>query len=69
MRIEFTIFENSRNWSATAHQINSDILLRNVLVQGQVSDFDIGFTYDERQARGEIINRYQQVIGDFEVSF
>ena len=68
MRIEFNIFESNKNWSATVHQINSDILLKNVLVKGQVSDFNVSFTYDESQRCGKIFNIQQQVIGDFEVS-
>lgn len=69
MRIEFNIFENSNNWTSTAHQINSDILLRNVFMKGQVSDLNVSFTYDETEHCGKIINARHQVIGDFEVSF
>ncbi|KII79666.1 hypothetical protein [Vibrio renipiscarius] len=68
MRIEFNIFENSNNWISTAHQINGDILLRNVLMKGQVSDLNVSFTYDETAHCGKIMNNHHQIIGDFEVS-
>ena len=68
MRIEFNIFESNKSWTARTHQINSDILLKNVLVKGQMTDFNVSFTYDEAQHCGQIINGQQQVIGSFEVS-
>lgn len=69
MRIEFNIFENNTKWSALTHQINSDILLRNVLVKGQVSDLDLEFSYNENTQEGTICNTNNQVIGDFFVDF
>ncbi|MGF1908272.1 hypothetical protein L4C38_02400 [Vibrio kasasachensis] len=69
MRIEFKIFAGNKNWSAISHQINSDILIRNVLAKGQVSDINLSFTYDEIAQHGEIINTQNEVIGDFEVIF
>lgn len=69
MRIEFNIFASNKSWSATSHQINSDILIRNVLAKGQVSDINLSFTYDEVEQQGQIINNHNQVIGGFQVTF
>ncbi|MBD1557731.1 hypothetical protein HC752_12385 [Vibrio sp. S9_S30] len=69
MRIEFNIFKSNLQWGVTTHQINSDILLRNVLTKGNVSDLNLQFSYDEHTSRGTIANTSNQIIGDFLVYF
>ena len=69
MRIEFNIVKSNTQWGVTTHQMNSDILLRNVLTKGKVSDLNLQFSYDEHTSKGTIANSSNQIIGDFLVSF
>ncbi|MCW8336042.1 hypothetical protein [Vibrio paucivorans] len=69
MNIDFTIFKSNTQWSARAHQLNSDFLLRNVLTHGHVADLNLQFAYDESTHTGLITNLDNQVIGDFTVRF
>ncbi len=69
MRINFNIFKGNIQWGVSTHQINSDILQRSVLTKGNVSDFNLRFSYDELTSKGTIANASHQIIGDFCVHF
>ncbi len=69
MRINFNIFKGNIQWGVSTHQINSDILQRNVLTQGNVSDLNLQFSYNESISKGTITNANNQVIGVFIVNF
>ena len=69
MKVNFTIFKNNVSWDALIHQLNSDVLLRNILMKGELDSFDIDFSYCEETDKGSITNSNNQPIGDFSISF
>ena len=69
MKVNFTIFKNNVSWDALIHQLNSDVLLRDILMKGELDSFDIDFSYCEETAQGSITNSYNQPIGNFLISF
>lgn len=69
MKVNFTIFKNNVSWDALIHQLNSDVLLRNILMKGELDSFDIDFSYCEETGQGSITNSYNQPIGNFLISF
>ncbi|MFA0439750.1 hypothetical protein BCU70_10725 [Vibrio sp. 10N.286.49.C2] len=68
MIVNFTLLENQCSWSATIHQLNGDILLRHLLLKGQVNTMAIDFSYCEDTQQGTIINNYNELIGSFSIS-
>ncbi|MUI52948.1 hypothetical protein [Aliivibrio fischeri] len=69
MKVNFTIFKNNMSWDALIHQLNSDVLLRNLLMKGQLDSLDVDFSYCEETGEGSITNSDNQTIGNFMVSF
>ncbi|CED57874.1 MULTISPECIES: hypothetical protein [Aliivibrio] len=69
MKVNFTIFKNNVSWNALIHQLNSDVLLRNVLMKGNLDSFDIGFSYCEETGEGNITNSNNQAIGNFSIAY
>ncbi|KLU80639.1 hypothetical protein [Aliivibrio fischeri] len=69
MKVNFTIFKNNMSWDALIHQLNSDVLLRNLLMKGQLDSLDVDFSYCEETGEGSITNSHNQTIGNFIVSF
>lgn len=69
MKVNFTIFKNNMSWDAFVHQLNSDVLLRNLLMKGQLDSLDVDFSYSEETGEGRITNSHNQLIGHFMVSF
>ncbi|MGL4476071.1 MAG: hypothetical protein ACRCT7_16705 [Shewanella sp.] len=65
MRVSFNIFKNNISWDALIHQLNGDVLLRHVLVKGNVEDRDIDFIYCDETCQGQIINGDNELIGHF----
>ena len=41
MIVNFTIIKNETSWNASIHQLNSDVLLRHIRMNGSVTDFDL----------------------------
>ncbi|MGF1723363.1 hypothetical protein [Photobacterium nomapromontoriensis] len=69
MVVNFNIFKNAVSWNAIIHQLNGDILLRHVLMKGNVDNLDINFSYCEESGEGKITNSDDTLIGNFLVSF
>ncbi|GIU24472.1 hypothetical protein [Shewanella sp. MBTL60-007] len=69
MRVNFNIYKDNISWDAFIHQLNSDVLLRHVLVKGNVVDRNIDFSYCDETRQGKIINSDNQLIGSFSTSF
>ncbi|MGS0682596.1 hypothetical protein ACVBIL_15710 [Shewanella sp. 125m-7] len=65
MRVNFNIFKDNISWNALIHQLNGDVLLRHVLVKGNVVDRNIDFIYCDETCQGKIINGHNQLIGNF----
>jgi hypothetical protein len=57
------------SWDAPIHQLNSDILLRHIRLNGNVDSVDIELSYCEQTSEGDITNRNNQLIGNFSISF
>ena len=69
MNVSFTIFKDNVSWDAPIHQLNSDVLLRNVLIKGNLNTFDIQFSYCEETGEGSITNSDNHSIGNFSISY
>lgn len=69
MIVNFNIFKGAVSWNALIHQLNGDILLRHVLMNGNVDNIDIDFSYCEESCEGNITNSDDQIIGNFSISF
>ncbi|PMN95275.1 hypothetical protein [Enterovibrio norvegicus] len=69
MIVNFNMLKDSISWNASIHQLNSDVLLRHVLVTGNVSERGIHFSYCEKTCKGNITNSEDQVIGTFTTFF
>ncbi|PSW62985.1 hypothetical protein C0W54_05600 [Photobacterium kishitanii] len=67
MLVSFNLFKNKLQWHATLHQLNSDVLLRHVLIQGDVDDINISFSYCEDLEKGMIKNNENESIGYFQL--
>ncbi len=68
MVVNFNILKGNVSWNATVHQLNSDILLRHVLMKGNVANVNIEFSYCEKTCEGDIINEDNQLIGNFSIT-
>ncbi|MEC6799108.1 MULTISPECIES: hypothetical protein [Photobacterium] len=69
MIVNFNLVKNQRTWSANIHQLNSDVLKRHVLINGNVDNLDISFSYCEKTSAGNITNSSNKVIGNFYISY
>lgn len=69
MIVNFNIFKDKVSWNTLIHQLNGDVLLRHVLVKGNVGNMNLKFSYCEKLCEGNIINGDNQVIGNFSISF
>ncbi len=67
MIVNFTLYKEEKSWSSRIHQLNDDVLLRHVHLQGKVAQRDIDFSYCERSHSGNILDSENQVIGHFNV--
>lgn len=68
MIVIFNILRGNVSWSALIHQLNGDVLLRHVLMKGNVDDLNVEFSYCEKTCEGNIINSDNQIIGNFSIS-
>ncbi|MDX1304024.1 hypothetical protein [Photobacterium sp.] len=69
MIVNFNILKGNISWDALIHQLNSDVLLRHILMKGNVDNMDIKLSYCEKTCEGNIINNGNQLIGNFSISF
>lgn len=69
MKVSFNILKGDISWQSSIHQLNSDVLLRHVRVNGNVGDPDMEFSYCEKKHQGDILNSASQLIGTFHISF
>ncbi|MGF1692724.1 hypothetical protein [Photobacterium kagoshimensis] len=69
MTVNFNIFNGNISWSALIHQLNSDILLRHILMKGNVGTIDLKLSYCEETGKGNIINKDNQLVGNFSTYF
>jgi len=69
MRVNFNIFKGETSWNALIHQLNGDVLLRHVLMNGDVDNMNVNFSYCDETCEGNIINGENQLIGNFSISF
>lgn len=67
MKITFNLFKDNLSWNGIIHQLNCDILMRHVLVNGNVDDMNMTFSYCETTLTGSITDQHDCVIGDFSV--
>lgn len=68
MIVNFTIIKNETSWNASIHQLNSDVLLRHIRMNGSVTDFDLELSYCEMTNKGSITDSHQNTIGNFSIS-
>ncbi|WED29769.1 hypothetical protein L3V77_20380 [Vibrio sp. DW001] len=69
MIVSFTMLKGEISWDAPIHQLNSDILLRHIRLNGNVDSIDIELSYCEQTCEGDITNSNNQLIGNFSISF
>ncbi|UGA56582.1 hypothetical protein [Vibrio sp. VB16] len=69
MIVSFTMLKDEISWDAPIHQLNSDILLRHIRLNGNVDSIDIELSYCEKTCEGDITNSNNQLIGNFSISF
>ncbi|MFC1233623.1 hypothetical protein [Vibrio sp. F74] len=69
MIVSFTMLKGEISWDAPIHQLNSDILLRHIRLNGNVDSVDIELSYCEQTCEGDITNSDNQLIGNFSISF
>ncbi|MGF1700466.1 hypothetical protein L4D09_09155 [Photobacterium makurazakiensis] len=67
MRVNFNIFKGNVSWNALIHQLNSDVLLRQVLIKGHVDSHNVNFSYCEKTCEGRIVNGDNEIIGNFSI--
>ncbi|WP_454442607.1 hypothetical protein [Vibrio bathopelagicus] len=65
MNITFNLFKDNLSWSGVIHQLNSDILKRHVLVNGNVGSVEMRFSYCEATSTGSITDQHDDVLGEF----
>lgn len=67
MTIYFHLFISNRIWQAALHQLNSDSLLRQIRVKGDVGNNPLSLDYCEQRQKGTIFQQDGQIIGEFNV--
>ena len=65
MKISFNLLKDNLSWDSVIYQLNSDVLTRHVLVNGNVDDINIAFSYCEITATGSITSQNNDVLGSF----
>jgi len=63
--VKYGLYNGGIAWSATIHQLNSDVLKRHILPRLNTSLFDLSFSFYELENSGEIKDSYGKVLGDF----
>ncbi|TXY13653.1 hypothetical protein FXE99_06155 [Vibrio mimicus] len=64
-RVDFHLYLNEISWSASIHQLNSDILKRNKVPKIRFFDKDLHFSFCEETGRGEILDGKSLYLGIF----
>jgi hypothetical protein len=67
MIISFTIFKTAQQWESESHQLNSDVLQKNVQIKGGMGYVLPSFTYCEESKTGQISDPYGEMIGEFSI--
>lgn len=65
MKVTFKLFKDDYSWDGVIHQINSDILKRHVLVNGNLPSMNVRFSYCESTAIGIITDQHESILGEF----
>lgn len=65
MKVKFKLLKNNVSWDTVIHQLNSDILLRHLLLKGNVDDMNVSFSYCESTSTGRIQNKNSDILGSF----
>jgi len=68
MVVHFHIYKDSKRWQAPIHQLNSDVLLKNIRVKGDVGIGEISLSYCEHSKKGNITNHSGTTIGEFSLN-
>ncbi|MDN3612504.1 hypothetical protein ACODM8_14785 [Vibrio ostreicida] len=64
-RIKYHLHHSETSWSATIHQLNSDVLKRHILPRVNTHFFDLDFSYCESSSTGEIKDSQGLILGYF----
>ena len=67
MIVTFNLLKDKHSWNSSIHQLNSDVLLRHVLLKGNVECQDIHFSYCEKTSQGKIKNSNDKLLGNFSI--
>lgn len=65
--IKYSLHHGDISWSATIHQLNSDVLKRHILPKLHASQFDLNFSFCEFENSGQIKDSYGNVLGNFHI--
>lgn len=66
-KIHYHLYSRSTSWSASLHQLNSDVLKRHVLPQLNTDDLDLHFSFCEVSESGQFQNSDGVVLGSFHI--
>ncbi|NVD08695.1 hypothetical protein FCU94_17755 [Vibrio sp. JPW-9-11-11] len=67
MTIYFHLFQTNKIWQTALHQLNSDSLLRQIRVKGEVGNEVLSLDYCEKRQKGTILKQDGETIGEFSV--
>ncbi|MBW3697620.1 hypothetical protein EK599_18205 [Vibrio sp. T187] len=67
MKITFNLFKDNLAWDCIIHQLNSDVLRRHVLVNGNVDGVNVKFSYCEATSTGSITDQHDSMLGSFSI--
>ncbi|CAH0535109.1 hypothetical protein VST7929_02770 [Vibrio stylophorae] len=65
--INFHLYRHALSWSATIHQLNSDILKRHILPRLDHASVDLDFSFCERTHTGQILCSQGAPLGTFAI--
>lgn len=67
MKVKFNLLKDDLSWVSSIHQLNDDVLMRHVLVKGNLDDMGVTFSYCESSESGHIMNSNNDLVGCFKV--
>lgn len=66
-QIEFCLVNEQLNWSASIHQLNSDILQRHIFPKLHSKQNNLEFTFSDSNMMGNILSTTGVKLGTFKV--
>jgi hypothetical protein len=66
-KIEFFLENEQLKWSASIHQLNSDILRRHIFPKLHSKQHDLQFTFSESNMTGDILSGIGFKLGTFKI--